>query len=246
MQVLKFGGSSVSNAGNINKVIDIIKQKVKEDTTIVVVSALAGITDILLHCSRLAAEGNEAYKDKLHEAELRHLATVKELIVITRQSAVLSLVKTLCNEIEDICNGIFLLNELSERTKDKIVSFGEILSSKIISAKLNTEGITSEWVNSAAFITTNSNFGNAAVDFAITGKKLNGYFATPHNELFIMPGFIASDTNGNTTTLGRGGSDYTAAIIAAELNARVLEIWTDVSGMMTADPCISCQCKGNT
>ena len=113
MQVLKFGGSSVKNAENIRKVITIVKQKIKNGKTVVVVSALGGITDILLQCSNLAAAGDELYKEKLVEAEQRHLQTVKELIPITQQSAVLSLVKTLCNEIEDICNGIFLLRELS-------------------------------------------------------------------------------------------------------------------------------------
>ena len=236
MQVLKFGGSSVANAANINKVIEIVKEKIKTDKIIVVVSAFGGITDILLQCSQLAAEGNEAYKKKLHEAELRHLTTVKELITITQQSAVLSLVKTLCNEMEDICTGIFLLKELSERTKDRIVSYGEILSSKIIAAKLNTEAITCEWINSAELIVTNANYGSAAVDFSITDKKIADYFAASTSTLFLMPGFIASDINGVTTTLGRGGSDYTAAIVAAALPAKVLEIWTDVSGMMTADP----------
>ena len=236
MQVLKFGGSSVANAANINKVIEIVKEKIKTDKIIVVVSAFGGITDILLQCSQLAAEGNEAYKKKLHEAELRHLTTVKELITITQQSAVLSLVKTLCNEMEDICTGIFLLKELSERTKDRIVSYGEILSSKIIAAKLNTEAITCEWINSAELIVTNANYGSAAVDFSITDKKIADYFAASTSTLFLMPGFIASDINGVTTTLGRGGSDYTAAIVAAALPAKGLEIWTDVSGMMTADP----------
>ncbi|MEJ7587035.1 MAG: hypothetical protein WKI04_05690 [Ferruginibacter sp.] len=117
MQVLKFGGSSVKNAENINKVIDIVKEKIKFDRTIVVVSALGGITDLLLACSKLASEGNELYKEKLLESEQRHLQTAKDLIPIDRQSSVLSMVKTLCNEIEDICNGIFLLRELSERTK---------------------------------------------------------------------------------------------------------------------------------
>ena len=236
MQVLKFGGSSVANAANINKVIAIIKEKVKEDTTVIVVSAFGGITDILLQCSQLAAEGHETYKEKLHEAELRHLNTVKELIAITQQSAVLSLVKTLCNEIEDICTGIFLLKELSERTKDRIVSYGEILSSKIIAAKLNTDEIECEWVNSTQLITTNANYSAAVVDFAVTNKKIANHFKATGSRLFMMPGFIASDTNGVNTTLGRGGSDYTAAIVAAALNVKVLEIWTDVSGMMTADP----------
>ena len=236
MQVLKFGGSSVANAANINKVIAIIKEKLKEDTTIVVVSAFGGITDILLQCSQLAADGNEAYKEKLHEAELRHLATVKELITITQQSAVLSLVKTLCNQMEDICTGIFLLRELSERTKDRMVSYGEILSSKIITAKLNTDALACEWVNAAELIITNTNYGAAAVEFAVTNKNIASYFAATTSSLFMMPGFIASDATGAGTTLGRGGSDYTAAIVAAATNATVLEIWTDVSGMMTADP----------
>ena len=113
MQVVKFGGSSVKNAENINKVVAIVNEKIKTDTTIVVVSAMGGITDILLQCCQLAAEGNETYKDKLLASEQRHLQTVKELLPITQQSRVLSLVKTLCNEIEDICTGIFLLGELS-------------------------------------------------------------------------------------------------------------------------------------
>jgi len=236
MQVLKFGGSSVKNAENINKVIAIVSEKVKKAKTIVVVSALGGITDILLLCSKLASEGNENYKEKLLEAEQRHLQTVKELIPITQQSRVLSMVKTLCNEIEDICNGIFLLGELSERTKDRIVSYGEILSSSIISARFKTEMENSDWKDSREIIITNSNFGAAAVDFAVTNQKVSNFFNLATAELFILPGFISSDANGTNTTLGRGGSDYTAAIIAAALDADVLEIWTDVSGMMTADP----------
>ncbi|MEP7144372.1 MAG: bifunctional aspartate kinase/homoserine dehydrogenase I [Ferruginibacter sp.] len=236
MQVLKFGGSSVKNAENINKVIAIINEKIKIDKTIVVLSALGGITDNLLQCSKLASEGNELYKEKLLESEQRHLQTVKELISITRQSSVLSMVKTLCNEIEDICNGIFLLRELSERTKDRIVSYGEILSSQIIAARFTVETAGSEWIDSRELIITNSNFGAASVDFGTTDKKVSDYFNGSASSLFIVPGFISSDASGANTTLGRGGSDYTAAIIAAALNADVLEIWTDVSGMMTADP----------
>ncbi len=236
MQVLKFGGSSVKNAENINKVIAIVSEKVKKDQTIVVVSALGGITDILLLCSKLASEGNETYKEKLLEAEQRHLQTVKDLIPITQQSRVLSMVKTLCNEIEDICNGIFLLGELSERTKDRIVSYGEILSSSIIAARFKVEMENSEWKDSREIIITNSNFGAASIDFGVTDQKIRDFFNSATASLFVLPGFIASDANGINTTLGRGGSDYTAAIIAAALDADVLEIWTDVSGMMTADP----------
>lgn len=236
MQVLKFGGSSVANAENINKVVAIVKDKVATDKTVVVVSALGGITDVLLGCSALAAAGDEAYKDKLQEAEQRHLQTVKELLPLTQQSSVLSLVKTLCNEIEDICNGIFLLKELSEHTKDRIVSYGELLSSHIIAARLKDAVGECEWIDSREVITTDSNFGSAAVDFAITDKKVAAKFAASSSKLFILPGFISSNEAGEGTTLGRGGSDYTAAILAAALNAHTLEIWTDVSGMMTADP----------
>ena len=236
MQVLKFGGSSVKNAENISKVVSIVKDKIKTDRTVVIVSALGGITDLLLQCCKLASENDETYKEKLHEAEQRHLQTIKELIPITQQSSILSHVKTMCNEIEDICNGIFLLRELSERTKDRVVSYGELLSSQIIAAELKAELGECEWVDSRMLIITNSNFGAAAVDFAVTNKKINDYFSASDATLYMMPGFIASDSNGINTTLGRGGSDYTGAILAAGLNAELLEIWTDVSGMMTADP----------
>ncbi len=236
MQVLKFGGSSVKNAENISKVTAIVKEKIKEDKTVVIVSALGGITDLLLQCCKLASESNEAYKEKLQEAEQRHLQTIKELIPLTQQSSILSHIKTLCNEIEDICNGIFLLRELSERTKDRVVSYGELMSSQIIAAKLQAEIGGCTWKDSRELIITNSNFGSAAVDFAVTNKKIADYFSSTDASLFMMPGFIASDANGINTTLGRGGSDYTGAILAAGLNAKLLEIWTDVSGMMTADP----------
>jgi aspartokinase/homoserine dehydrogenase 1 len=170
----------------------------------------------------------------LQETERRHLEAVKQLIPVQQQSSILSMIKRACNEIEDICNGIFLLGELSPRTKDRIVSYGELLSSQIIHAKLQSNDI--KWADARSFIVTNDNHGMAAVDFEATDKKVKEYFADMEGRLFILPGFIAADKNNITTTLGRGGSDYTAAIMAAALNASVLEIWTDVSGMMTADP----------
>ena len=236
MQALKFGGTSVANAENINKVVAIVKEASKKDKTIVVVSALGGITDMLLNAASLAASGDEDYKEKLATIEQRHLDAVKELIPVTQQSQLLSLVKKACNEIEDICNGIFLLGELTLRTKDRIASYGEWLSSQIISAKLNTDGIPDEWKDARELIVTNSSFSAAEVDFLATDEKIQYFFSSTHSLLFIIPGFIAADKKGITTTLGRGGSDYTAAILASALNAEFLEIWTDVSGMMTADP----------
>jgi bifunctional aspartokinase / homoserine dehydrogenase 1 len=237
MQVLKFGGTSVANAENINKVAAIIKEATAKDRTVVIVSALGGVTDLLLGAAELAAEWNESYKEKLAVVEQRHLEAVKQLIPIAQQSQLLSLVKKSCNEIEDICNGIFLLGELTPRSKDRISSYGEWLSSQIISAKLNAEKITNTWKDSRELIITNSVFTNAEVDFVTTQSRIEAFFSNhASTRLFVLPGFIAADKNNITTTLGRGGSDYTAAIIASAIDASVLEIWTDVSGMMTADP----------
>ena len=209
----------------------------------VVVSALGGITDCLINCADTAELGDESYKTRLIEVETRHIETVKYLIPILQQSSVLSLVKKACNEMEDICKGIFLLNECSARTKDKILSYGELLSSQIIAAALNAQHIKCEWLDARKLITTNDHFGIAAVNFVDTNSAIKTFFAANNAELFIIPGFIASTKNNITTTLGRGGSDYTAAIVAAAVDASNLEIWTDVSGMMTADPRIVLNAK---
>lgn len=236
MQVLKFGGSSVANAENINKVMAVITEKMKKDKTVVVVSALGSITDLLLGAAVLAANGDESYKEKLTLVEHRHLDVVKQLLPVSQQSQLLSLVKKSCNEIEDICNGIFLLRELTPRSKDRIASYGEWLSSRIITAKAISAGLNAEWKDAREIIITNSNFTGAEVDFKESSARIRAFFEIAEHNLVIVPGFIASNPDGVTTTLGRGGSDYTAAILASALQASVLEIWTDVSGMMTADP----------
>lgn len=236
MQVLKFGGTSVANAENISKVVSIVKEATKKEKSVVVVSALGGVTDLLLGAAALAAEGNETYKEKLATIEQRHIETVKQLIPVVQQSRLLSLVKKSCNEIEDICNGVFLLRELTARSKDRISSYGEWLSSQIIAATFNAGNIKAVWKDARELIITNSDYTAAEVDFSETNKRVKDFFISDNSSLFILPGFIAADTIGITTTLGRGGSDYTAAIIASALDASLLEIWTDVSGMMTADP----------
>jgi aspartokinase/homoserine dehydrogenase 1 len=236
MQVLKFGGSSVANAANISKCLAIIRQATEKDKTIVVVSALGGITDSLLHCATAASAGDETYRESLKAIEQRHLDTVRELIPVTSQSSILSMVKKTCNALEDIFNGIFLLRELSARTRDCVLSFGELLSSRILSASLTAQEFPNIWKDSRDLIITDSGFGHALVDFPATQKKMAAYFQTVAASLFIVPGFIASDARGITTTLGRGGSDYSAAIYGNALNSKGIEIWTDVSGMMTADP----------
>jgi len=249
MQVLKFGGTSVANAENINKVISILQQLLQQPVRrpgpacIVVLSALGGITDILISAGKAAAAGDETYKDKLTLIEQRHLEAVKLLLPVDKQSGVLSSVKKMCNELEDICNGVFLLGELSARTSDRIVSFGELISSQIVAAKLSALGISNEWKDSRKLIRTDSDFGFATVDFPYTNKQVSENFKEAKASVIVVPGFIASDSQGATTTLGRGGSDYTAAILAAAAGAEKLEIWTDVSGMMTADPRIVLNAK---
>jgi bifunctional aspartokinase / homoserine dehydrogenase 1 len=236
MRVLKFGGSSVANAENINRVISIVQNTSKQDKTVLVVSALGGVTDLLLSAATLASNGDEAYNEQLSVIEKRHLTAVTELIPVSRQSSVLSAVKKQCNEIDDICNGIFLLRELSAASKDRIVSFGELMSSRIISAKLSAEGIENVWKDSRELITTDLSYGNARVDFDKSNRQIAAFINEVKEDIIVLPGFIAYAPNHTTTTLGRGGSDYTAAIVAAAIEAELLEIWTDVSGIMTADP----------
>ena len=236
MQVLKFGGTSVANAENISKVVAIVKDVLQKDKSIVIVSALGGVTDLLLNAASLASSGDESFKERLQVIEQRHLETVKHLIPVAQQSHLLSLVKKSCNEIEDICNGVFLLRELTPRTKDRIASYGELISSQIIAAKFNADGVNAVWKDARELILTNSTFTAAEVDAAESNDRIAEYFKSQTASLYILPGFVASDKNGVTTTLGRGGSDFTAAIVASAVKANVLEIWTDVSGMMTADP----------
>ena len=236
MQVLKFGGSSVANATNMNKVVEIVLKAALKEPTILVVSAMGGVTDSLINTGKLAESGDESYKTILKELEQKHLDAVRDLLPIQQQSATLSQVKQKFNELEAISDGVFLLGELSDRTNDKMVSYGELLSSLMIVAKIKSVETSTVWVDSRLLIRTNSEHGKASVDFAFTTENITGFFNTSAAKIYVAPGFISSDQHNHTTTLGRGGSDYTGAIYAAALQASVLEIWTDVSGMMTADP----------
>ncbi|MEI6086165.1 MAG: bifunctional aspartate kinase/homoserine dehydrogenase I [Bacteroidota bacterium] len=236
MQVLKFGGSSVANASNMNKVVEIVLKAAMKEPTILVLSAMGGVTDSLINTGKLAESGDESYKTILKELEQKHLDAVRDLLPIQQQSATLSQVKQKFNELEAISDGVFLLGELSDRTNDKMVSYGELLSSLMIAAKIKSVETSTVWVDSRLLIRTNSEHGKANVDFAITSENITGFFNTNAAKIYVAPGFISSDIHNHTTTLGRGGSDYTGAIYAAALQASVLEIWTDVSGMMTADP----------
>jgi aspartokinase/homoserine dehydrogenase 1 len=236
MHVLKFGGTSVANAENIKKVKSIIRGRLGQEKVIVIVSALGGVTDDLLRCSQQAASGDEKYKSLLQEITRRHLDTARDLLPLNNQSSVLSFVVQQFNEMEDICNGIYLLREFSDKTRDRILSYGELISSRIIAAVFSADSMEAAWVDARELILTDSQHANAGVSFGPTRQRILQYFSKADGNLFVVPGFIGSDENGRTTTLGRGGSDYTAALIGSSLGAKVVEIWTDVSGMMTADP----------
>lgn len=235
MQVLKFGGSSVATADNMQRVLDLAQAAARQASTVVVVSALGGVTDQLIAAGRRAAAHDDTYRPLLRELEQRHLEAARGLLPITSQSAVLSQVKTSCNELESLCDGIFALGELSARTLDRLVSYGELLSSRLAAAGLAARGTAHQWLDSRQLIRTDARYGHAAVDFATTNPLIQAA-VTGEVALYVAPGFVAAAPDGSTTTLGRGGSDYTAAIFAGALGASTLEIWTDVSGMMTADP----------
>lgn len=240
MQVLKFGGSSVAHAENIKKVAKIALDAAQKSPTVVVVSAMGGVTDLLLQAGSLAAGGSDQFRQILQNLEQRHLQEVRLLLPVTYQSGTLSLIKQQFNYLESICEGVFLLQELSPRIKDKIAAYGEKLSSQMLSAYLQAEGHLHELLNAEDLIRTNNSYGNAQVNFPLSQVQIQQAILNeehkPRQQLYVTQGFTGSTDQQQTTTLGRGGSDYTAAIIAGALKADVLEIWTDVSGMMSADP----------
>lgn len=236
MKVLKFGGTSVANAQNIKLVLDIVINKAKEEKLIVVVSAFSKVTDLLQLASQKAASGDESFKEILADLEKKHLDALKELIPVSEQSSLLSHIKRIINHLETLLDGCFLLGELSPRTSDTILSFGELLSSYIIAEALKQNLKNSAYKDSRELIKTNNHFGKAVVNFEISNQLIADFFASNENQVVVMPGFIAASLDGINTTLGRGGSDYTAAILAGALNATDLEIWTDVNGMYTANP----------
>ncbi|WP_062058105.1 bifunctional aspartate kinase/homoserine dehydrogenase I [Aquimarina longa] len=242
MNVLKFGGSSVANATTIENVIQIIKQQSKKQPLYVVVSAMGGITDLLLQAGEEASANNENYKNTLVEIEKRHLDAVKALIPIVSQSAIISKVKAQLNILESLCEGVYLLKELSVKTTAVISSFGELLSSYIITeaAKIKELDITLKDSRDIIIKTTNS---KVTIDYNETNHRIKELKNTNTHRICLFPGFIASTQDGEPTTLGRGGSDFTAAILAASINANELQIWTDVSGMYTAHPKLVKQAK---
>jgi len=228
MKVLKFGGSSVGSPANIKQVSNIISDYIKAGENVVVVtSAMKGITNDLIEVGKIAATDDENYLKLSDKIVDHHLIAIKELIDIKSQSSIIAQLKFLTNNLEDLLHGVYLLKELSDRTLDLVMSFGERLASLIISSYLNQLGIPSEWLDARQLVKTDDHFGNAKVFESITFENIKRYFDT-HTKLQVVTGFAGSTTKGETTTLGRGGSDYTAALFGAALDVDQIEIWTDV------------------
>jgi aspartokinase/homoserine dehydrogenase 1 len=229
MKVLKFGGSSVGTPDRIKGVKEIILKN--NSPCVVVVSAFQGITDDLKKTCELASLHDEAYKILFEKIHIKHIDYAKQLVKGKKLDDLTAKLNMVCDSLLETLNGIYLLRELSKHSLDQSLATGEILSSLIISTYIDG----SRYSDSRSFIKTDSNFGSANVDFILTNTLINEII-NREEKCTIVPGYIASNLSGETTTLGRGGSDYSAAIIAAATKAEVLEIWTDVDGFMSADP----------
>lgn len=231
MKVIKFGGTSVATSKSLKNVFSIIENE--KENTIVVVSALGGITD-LLH-DFISSKGNSSV-DYLKEIEERHLEIIHGLSKVENQSSLLSFLKQQLNELETILEAVSTIDEITKKTISKVLSFGEILSSKIIFELLNQRGNDISYLDSREIIFTKYHNNNEIIDEEKTGISISNNIELIDSKLIIMPGFIATDSNNEISNLGRGGSDYTASVMANYTNSEALEIWTDVSGVFSANP----------
>ncbi|VAV91202.1 Aspartokinase, partial [hydrothermal vent metagenome] len=236
MKILKFGGSSVANADHIQKVISIVSEQQKTDGDfIVVVSALGGVTDALIDLANKAMQADASWSALFGELLAQHEQAICALIDKNHQQPVLQQIQQIFSQLQQSLNGIHLLGELSARSLDKVSSVGEQVSATIIHAALNHQAIDCQLLDAKKLIVTDENFGAAEVLIAQSYQQIGDFFGKRSGG-FLVGGFMAATQDGTVTTLGRGGSDYTAALLGAALNATSIEIWTDVDGVLTADP----------
>ncbi len=236
MKVLKFGGSSVGNVKRIRDVMDIIiTSKERNGRIAVVFSAFQGVTDSLITISSIASTGNSGYIKTLEELRERHLQAVNELVGIESRRRVTARVMMEFKGLADILHGVSLTGETTAKSLDSIMSYGERLSVYIICEALRERGVEARFTDSRGLIICSGDFGAGRVDFELTNRNIREHFLG-NRDVNIITGFIASTVNGETITLGRGGSDYTASIIGAAMGVAEIEIWTDVDGVMSADP----------
>jgi aspartokinase/homoserine dehydrogenase 1 len=232
--VLKFGGTSVGSAARIMALPEIIKPYTKSYKQVIVVcSAMSKVTDLLIKAGEEASVHNPAYKKTVSDIKTKHNEAIRELF--KQSKSVSKKVEDMLAELEKIYEGIFLINEFSLRSRDLVTSFGERLSCTIVNEYFNTSKVSATFCDARQIIKTDSSFSEAKVDFPATNKAIREFFSK-QGAVVVTTGFIASDKNGITTTLGRGGSDYTAAIVGAAIGADEIQIWTDVNGVMSADP----------
>lgn len=237
MQVLKFGGSSLADAAAMKKVVENVRKAVERDRTVLVCSAICGCTNELINIGSLAASRDASYLSHIEALQERHLEIIRELLPVEKQEESKEVCDQLFSQLKGIAQGVYLLGELSPASLDAIQGMGELFSSKIVATKLASIGISTKWVDSRTLIRTSLVHGKNTVDTEFTSASIREVVDdNPITSLFVLPGYIASDAQGRTTTLGRGGSDYSASLFAVGLKARLLEIWTDVPGMMTANP----------
>ena len=234
MQVLKFGGTSVGSVSGVKQIIRIL-QNMGESCPVVVLSALGGVTNNLSTLAHCASMG-ENFQDLLKEVEQRHFDMARELLPLKRQNVVFTHLTIMFNELEEILQGLVSLRELSPQSLDRVLSFGERFSTFLICQIAKEYFPKVMCLDATSFMLTDSNFGHAAVHMKQTANNIQNQLGAHADHIRIVTGFIGVDSNGKVTTLGRGGSDYTAAIIASVLEASSIEIWTDVDGMLTADP----------
>ena len=235
MKVLKFGGTSVGSAENIKTLLNIVAKEKLQSNPIVVLSAMSGVTNLLTDMAERAERG-EDYNASLKEIEAKHFAVIRSLLPAAAQNPVFTRLKIFFNELEDLLQAVTNLRELSLQTKDQILSYGERCSSFMIAHIASQQFPEALYVNGSELIKTDSNFGQAKVDIELTEILINDFYQANAAKVIFVTGFIASNAAGRVTTLGRGGSDYTAAVWGSALNTEEIEIWTDVNGMMTADP----------
>ncbi|MGH1365656.1 MAG: bifunctional aspartate kinase/homoserine dehydrogenase I [Calditrichia bacterium] len=235
MKILKFGGTSVGSSERIEVLLEIVSAEYQHDRNVVVVSsAFSGVTNKLVEIGEMAAEGNSDYLQLISALREMHLQVCEEL-KIGENTAIMATLDEWFANLTDMAHGVFLVRELSPRLRDFITSFGERFSCLIISRALQRINVPAEYADARELIRTDDQFGAAQVDREITDRQIVAYLKD-NNSLPIVTGFIASTAKGETTTIGRGGSDYTAAIFGAALSANEVQIWTDVDGVMTADP----------
>ena len=235
MIVMKFGGTSVGSADRILQLIRIVRERSAHTPVMVVVSAMSGVTNLLEEACNKAAAQDEGFKVVVEAIARRHDECIGSIPFSPAVSAKLILqVREPLQRLGEICKGLFLVGDLTAKTKAHIMSYGELLSSRIVAAAMEHEGLSPEWIDSRKVIVTDHQYLSARVDFVQTNKRIKDDIKG--HRLFIAPGYISRSITGDSTTLGRGGSDYTAAIFAGALDAAKLEIWTDVNGMMSADP----------